>query len=164
MIKTFLALERRMTASIWLFACVLMAIAVALGFYQVLTRFLLGEPSPWTEVSIRMILIWTVMLGTVAAFRQGALVSVDLMHRLSRGTWLKVLNWIITGVTITFLSVLVWYGVQVAWRVRFQELAGLEPLSIGWAYLALPVGALLSIVAVLANHFDPRRMELDTAQ
>jgi len=163
MIKIFLAFERRLTGALWMLACLLLAVAASLGFYQVLTRFIFNEPSSWTEVSIRMTLIWMVMIGTVAAFRQGALVSVDLMYRLSRGTWLKVLRTIITTVTLFFLAVLVWYGAEVAWRVRFQELAGLEPLSIGWAYLALPVGALFSIVAVLANHFDPRHMELETA-
>lgn len=163
MVKIFLAFERRLTGALWMLACLLLAVAATLGFYQVLTRFIFNEPSTWTEVSIRMTLIWMVMIGTVAAFRQGALVSVDLMYRLSRGAWLKVLRTIITTVTIFFLAVLVWYGGEVAWRVRFQELAGLEPLSIGWAYLALPVGALFSIVAVLANHFDPRHMELETA-
>ncbi|HSD61266.1 MAG TPA: TRAP transporter small permease [Burkholderiales bacterium] len=163
MIKIFLAFERRLTGALWMLACLLLAVAATLGFYQVLTRFIFNEPSTWTEVSVRMTLIWMVMIGTVAAFRQGALVSVDLMYRLSRGAWLKVLRTIITTVTIFFLAVLVWYGGEVAWRVRFQELAGLEPLSIGWAYLALPVGALFSIVAVLANHFDPRHMELETA-
>ncbi len=163
MAKLLLAVERRVTGAIWILACLLMAIAASLGFYQVLTRFIFNEPSTWTEVSIRMLLIWMVMLGTVVAFRQGALVSVDLMYRLSRGTWLKILRLIITTVTVLFLSILIWYGVEVAWRVRFQELAGLEPLSIGWAYLALPVGASFSILAVLANYFDPRHMELDTA-
>jgi TRAP-type C4-dicarboxylate transport system permease small subunit len=163
MVKIFLAFERRLTGGLWMLACLLLAVAATLGFYQVLTRFIFNEPSTWTEVSIRMTLIWMVMIGTVAAFRQGALVSVDLMYRLSRGTWLKVLRTLITTVTIFFLAVLVGYGAEVAWRVRFQELAGLEPLSIGWAYLALPVGALFSILAVLANHFDPRHMELETA-
>lgn len=163
MTKLLLAFERRVTGAIWTLACLLLALAASLGFYQVLTRFIFNEPSTWTEVSIRMILIWMVMLGTVVAFRQGALVSVDLMYRLSRGLWLKTLRLIITSITIVFLGVLVWYGAEVAWRVRFQELAGLEPLSIGWAYLALPVGAALSILAVLANHLDPRHMELDTA-
>ncbi|HMV05559.1 MAG TPA: TRAP transporter small permease [Accumulibacter sp.] len=163
MTKLLLAFERRVTSAIWTLACLLLALAACLGFYQVLTRFIFNEPSTWTEVSIRMILIWMVMLGTVVAFRQGALVSVDLMYRLSRGLWLKTLRLIITGISVVFLGVLVWYGAEVAWRVRFQELAGLEPLSIGWAYLALPVGAALSILAVLANHLDPRHMELDTA-
>jgi len=141
MTKLLLAFERRVTSAIWTLACLLLALAACLGFYQVLTRFIFNEPSTWTEVSIRMILIWMVMLGTVVAFRQGALVSVDLMYRLSRGLWyrlsrglwLKTLRLIITGISVVFLGVLVWYGAEVAWRVRFQELAGLEPLSIGWA-------------------------------
>lgn len=163
MVELFLAAERRITALIMALACLLMALAACLGFYQVLTRFVFSEPSTWTEVGVRMTLIWMVMLGTVVAFRQGALVSVDLMYRLSRDTWLRTLRVLITAATVVFLGVLVWYGSEVAWRVRFQELAGLEAISIGWAYLALPVGGLFSIIAVLANHFDPQHLELDTA-
>ena len=37
-------------------------------------------------------------------------------------------------------------------------------LSMGWAYAALPVGALLAMVAVVAHHLDPRDDELTTAQ
>ena len=163
MIKLFLAAERRVSSAMMVLACLLMALAAVLGFYQVITRFVSSEPSTWSEVGVRMTLIWMVMLGTVAAFRQGALVSVDLMFRLSKGTWRRILHTLITTVIITFLAVIVWFGAEIAWRVRHQELAGLEMISIAWGYLALPVGAFFSIVAVLANHFDPRHMELDTA-
>jgi len=163
MINLFLAVERRVTTAMLVLASLLMALAACLGFYQVLTRFVFEEPSSWTEVSIRMTLIWMVMLGTVVAFRQGALVSVDLMYRLSRGAWRKTVRLIITTVTIAFLAVIVWYGSEIAWKVRFQELAGLEMISIAWGYLALPVGAVFSILAVVASYFDPRHMELDTA-
>ena len=62
-----------------------------------------------------------------------------------------------------FLGVLVWFGIDLAWRVRFQTFASME-LSMAWAYAALPVGAALAIVAVLAHHLDPQNTELDTAQ
>lgn len=162
-VRLLLALEKRVTAVMLALACGLLALAASLGFYQVLTRFLFAEPSPWSEVGVRMTLIWMVMLGTVAAFRQGALVSVDLLYHLTKGRWHRALHTLISVVTVVFLSVLVWYGADIAWRVRFQELAGLEVISIAWGYLALPVGAAFSILAVLAHHFDPRHMELDTA-
>lgn len=161
-VQRFLEIEGKVSTLMLTLACLLLALAAGLGLYQVATRFIFSEPSTWTEVSIRMALIWMVLLGTVTAFRQGALVSVDLMYRLSRGVWQKLLHLVITAVTIVFLLVLVWYGADIAWRVRFQELAGLE-ISISWAYLALPVGALFSCAAVIANYFDPRHMELDTA-
>jgi TRAP-type C4-dicarboxylate transport system permease small subunit len=104
-----------------------------------------------------------VMLGVVAAFRQGALVSVDLMLRLSTGAWRRFVRGLITVSSLAFLAVLVWYGIDLSWRVRFQTFASMD-ISMGWAYAALPVGALLAMVAVVAHHVDPRNQELESAQ
>ena len=159
----FLAIERRLTALIIVAACLLLGIASCLGFYQVLTRFIFGQPSTWSEIAIRLILIWMVMFGVVVAFREGAQISVDLMYRLS-GRYQRPLHLLITTITVLFLGVIIWYGIDIAWRVRFQEIAGLEflPMSIGYA--ALPVGATFAIIAVIANYLDPRHSELDTQQ
>jgi TRAP-type C4-dicarboxylate transport system permease small subunit len=162
MINLFLALERRVSATMLVLACLLLLLAASCGLYQVVMRFVFSEPSAWSEVATRMALIWMVFLGTVAAFRHGALVSVDLAYRLSRGMWRRGLHFVITAVTVVFLAVVLWCGIDITWKVRFQELAGLE-VSIAWAYAALPVGAFFSLLAVLANHFDPQHEELDTA-
>ena len=112
---------------------------------------------------MRRLLIWMVMLGIVVAFRRGALVSVDLMLRVSRGAWQQAVRWLITLCSLTYLSVLVWFGINLVTRVRFQTFASME-LSMGYAYAALPVGAALAMLAVVANHLDPLNTELDNAQ
>jgi TRAP-type C4-dicarboxylate transport system permease small subunit len=104
-----------------------------------------------------------VMLGIVVAFRRGALVSVDLMLRLATGAWQRTVRWVILLSSLAYLSVLVWFGVNLVTRVRFQTFASME-LSMGWAYGALPVGAALAMLAVVANHLDPLNEELDNAQ
>lgn len=144
-------------------ACALLAVIACLGLWQVVSRFVLSQPSTFTEEAMRRLLIWMVMLGVVAAFRQGALVSVDLMLRLSTGAWRRFVHGVITASSLAFLAVLVWYGIDLSWRVRFQTFASMD-ISMGWAYAALPVGALLAMVAVAAHHIDPRHQELDTAQ
>jgi len=98
----------------------------------------------------------------VVAFRRGAVVSVDLMLRSAQGVWRTLVRTVITGFTLTFLAVLLRFGVDLVWRVRFQSFASMD-LSMGWAYAALPVGAALAIVAVLAQHVDPMNEELETA-
>ena len=103
------------------------------------------------------------MLGTVAALRQGALVSVDLMLRLSRGRWRQVVRFIITATHLCFLATVLFFGVQLIERVQFQTFASMD-LSMSWAYGALPAGALLGLVAVIAQHLDPRSEELEMAQ
>ena len=155
--------DRLLTGLALNLACVLLAVICVLGMWQVLARFVFSQPSVWTEESMRRLLIWCVMLGVVAAFRHGALVSVDLMLRLSRGAWQRVVRTLITAASLAFLAVLIWFGTSLAWRVRFQTFASME-LSMAWAYAALPVGALLAVVAVLAHHADPRNTELDNAQ
>ena len=161
--QTILTLDRWITGTAWTLACVLLAAISCLGLWQVVARFVLSQPSTWTEESMRRLLIWMVMLGTVVAFRRGALVSVDLMLRTARGAWLATVRWIITGTALAYLAVLVWFGINLVTRVRFQTFASME-LSMGYAYAALPVGAALAMLAVVANHIDPLNEELDNAQ
>ena len=82
------------------------------------------------------------------------------MLRLSSGRWHRVVRRVVFVLTVVFLALLVWLGFDLAWRVRFQTFATL-PVSIAWAYLALPVGALFSILAVAANYLDPVNRELE---
>ncbi len=161
--KLILQIERYTTGLSLSAACALLALISLLGIWQVATRFILEQPSSWTEEIMRRLLIWTVMLGTVAAFRQGALVSVDLMLRLTRGRWKQAVRWIITLTHLGFLATVLYFGAQLVHRVRFQTFASVD-LSMAWAYAALPVGALLALLAVLAHHIDPRSDELELAQ
>jgi len=161
--NAILSFDRWITGLAWWLACVLLAVISGLGMWQVVARFILSQPSTWTEEAMRRLLIWMVMLGTVVAFRRGALVSVDLMLRTARGAWLQVVRWTITLTALAYLSVLVWFGFGLVSRVRFQTFASME-LSMGWAYAALPVGAALAMLAVIAHHLDPLHEELDNAQ
>lgn len=158
-----LAIDRRLTDLALSLGCVLLAVICALGIWQVTARFILEQPSTWTEELMRRLLIWCVMFGVVVAFRRGALVSVDLMLRTSRGTFRQFVRALILVSSLAFLCVLVWFGIDLAWRVRFQSFASLD-LSMAWAYAALPVGAALSVVAVLAQYVDPMNEELENAQ
>jgi TRAP-type C4-dicarboxylate transport system permease small subunit len=157
-----LAIDRVTTGAAVASACAMLCIAVACGLWQVTVRFLFNAPSEWSEVLTRFALIWMVYLGAAAAVRQGSMVSIDLMHRLSKGRVRWALEGFIVLATIALMGVLLWFGAQLTWRVRFQQVAGLS-VAMSWAYLAIPVGAALSIVSVLAHFVDPQRHELDTA-
>jgi TRAP-type C4-dicarboxylate transport system permease small subunit len=160
--ELILGLDRRLTGLASNAACALLALISLLGLWQVLARFVLSQPSTWTEEAMRRLLIWCVMLGIVVAFRRGALVSVDLALRKARGAWHHRLRGFITVTAVAYLAVLLYFGIDLTWRVRFQSFAAME-MSMAWAYAALPVGAALCILAVIANHVDPINEELDNA-
>ena len=160
----FLTLERWTSAlSLWC-ACAMLALAAALGMFQIITRFVLEQPAEWTEVLIRFSLIWMVFLAIPTAFRQGAMVSVDVLYRWSPPRLRRVLDGVVALAALTLIAIIVWWGWDYAVRGRVQTMAGLESLSMFWAYVALPVGGVFSALGIVGNLIDPRRMELETAQ
>ena len=161
--SVFFWIERQTTAACWVVSSLLLAVIASLGLWQVITRFVLMQPSTWTEEVMRRLLIWAVMLGVVVAFRQGAMVSVDLMRRYARGWWGTIVRAIIAVVTLVFLGALVKFGIDLTMRVQFQTFASM-PISMSWAYAALPVGAALSMIAVIAQWMDPRDESLNSQQ
>jgi TRAP-type C4-dicarboxylate transport system permease small subunit len=135
--------------------------SVAAGFYQVLARFVLESPADWSEAWTRASLIWTVMLGISLAFRQGAMLSVEMLHSFLGAGKKRLLEHLILAITVAFLGFLAWVGGQMSWRVRFQTMPSLE-VSISWVYLAIPIGAVLAILAVVAYWSEgPRAAVVD---
>lgn len=161
---TFLRLERWATTAALAGACAMLVIASALGVMQIVFRFVLETPAEWTEVLIRFSLIWMVFLGIPAAFRQGAMVSVDVLYRWSGQRMRRVLDWVVAAAALALVGVILWWGWDYANRGKVQTMIGLEDVSMFWAYLALPVGAVFSAIGIVGNLVDPQRMELETAQ
>jgi len=162
--STFLTFERWSTTCATLAACAMLAVAAALGMFQILMRFVFETPAEWTEVLIRFSLIWMVFLAIPAAFRQGAMVSVDVLYRWSPPPLRRVLDAVVCAAALTLIGVFIWYGWDYARRGGVQSMAGLESISMFWAYLAIPVGGLFCIPGIIGNLLDPRREELENAQ
>ena len=162
--KAFLMFERGTTFAALLGACAMLVISASLGMFQIVTRFVLEQPAEWTEVLIRFSLIWMVFLGIPMAFRQGAMVSVDALYRAVPTHLKRILDAIVALAALTLMLIILWWGYDYAVRGSVQTMAGLESLSMFWAYIAMPAGAVFAIIAIVANYIDPRRMELETAQ
>lgn len=160
----FLSIERFTTALSMLIACLMLATAAGLGMFQIITRFVLETPAEWTEVLIRFSLIWMVFMGIPMAFRQGAMVSVDVLYRWSGPRMKRVLDSVVALAALVLVAIIVWWGWDYANRGKVQSMIGLEDVSMFWAYLAMPVGALFSVLGIVGNWLDPQRLELETAQ
>lgn len=162
--ETFLRIERITSGLAMVGACLMLVIASSLGVFQIITRFVLEQPAEWSEILIRLSLIWMVFLGIPTAFRQGAMVSVDVLYRWSPPKIKRILDWVVALAALALIGVILWWGWDYAQRGRVQSMAGLESISMFWGYLALPVGALFCILGIIANLLDPMRLELETAQ
>ena len=154
--QTFLNFEHRTTQFSMMVACLMLVIASGLGMFQIITRFVLEQPAEWSEILIRLSLIWMVFMGIPMAFRQGAMVSVDVLYRWSSPRIKRVLDAVVCVAALALVSIILWWGWDYAVRGRVQSMAGLESLSMFWGYVAMPVGAAFSLIGIVANYLDPQ--------
>jgi TRAP-type C4-dicarboxylate transport system permease small subunit len=160
----FLRIERFTTGAAMVGACAMLVAASVLGMFQIITRFVLETPAEWTEILIRLSLIWMVFLGIPTAFRQGAMVSVDVVYRWSPPKVKRILDAVVSLAALALILVILWWGWDYSVRGKVQSMAGLESISMFWGYVAMPVGALFCVLGIVGNFLDPQRLELETAQ
>lgn len=157
-----LSLDQISTTIAAIIACFALAVALFAGLWQVVARFATETPSVWSEALVRTALIWMAFIGLAVAIRAGALVSIDIAHRLSRGALRAALEGLTLASILSMLGVMFWFGWSMAERVKFQEMAGLE-VSMAWGYAAIPLGAVFAMLGAVAHFLDRRNEELESA-
>jgi TRAP-type C4-dicarboxylate transport system permease small subunit len=156
-----LAVDRVTTTVATWAACAALALAAAMAIGQVFMRYVIRQPTAWSEPVVQMAVIWMVYLGAAATFRIGALVAIDLLMNRLRGRWQRALQALLAACAILLLGHMGWYGWEMAERARFNVNPTLG-ISMSWGFAAIPVGAAFAIVAVIAHAFDPPPREIDT--
>lgn len=136
----------------------LMAALVIDVLWQVFTRFVLGDPSSYTEELARYLLIWLSLLG--AAYAAGARLhlAVDLLPTHLVGAARRRLEFVIDAAVLLFaVAVLGFGGSRLVWvtLVLGQNSAALG-IPLGWVYLALPLSGLLIAVYTVLHLVEPR--------
>ena len=155
-----LAVERLTTRAVTLFACGALALAVGLACYQIVMRYVIRQSTAWSEPVLQLAIIYMVYLGLAVTFRRGALVSIDLLQSLAKGRTETALRWFILICALVLLGHMFWYG----WAMAARAQANIHPtlgISMMWAFAAIPVGAVLAMIAVVAHHLDPPPRQID---
>ncbi|NIM51753.1 MAG: TRAP transporter small permease subunit [Gemmatimonadales bacterium] len=136
----------------------LMSIAVLNVLWQVFTRFVLADPSRFTDELARYLLIWIGLLGASYAVGGHMHLAIDLLpSRLTgrRRFYLSVL--IEASVFLVALSVLVIGGVRlVTLTLTLGQTSAALHVPLGYVYVALPLSGLLMMffsVGAVGRHY-----------
>lgn len=109
--------------------------------WQIGTRFVLGDPSSWTEELARFMLIWLALLGGVYTFRRGSNIGFDLVTANLSGPLKKATEVFGLLVVLTFAAAAMCFG-------GFQLVALTLDLGQTSASLGVPMGAVYSIIPI----------------
>jgi len=117
---------------------------------QIIFRFVIYIPLPWSEELARYLMIWTGMVGSFVALREGRHIGVTLVvNRLPPQAAAGVAIFV-QAATILFLAILAKQGLTLAW-INFNQLSPAMRIPMFFPYLAVPVGAALMIIELTAG-------------
>jgi TRAP-type C4-dicarboxylate transport system permease small subunit len=126
------------------------AVMSVIVMLQILFRFVIYIPLPWSEELARYLMIWTGMVGSFVALREGRHIGVTLVvdrlpPRVAAGVAVFV-----QVLTILFLVILAKQGLALA-LINLNQLSPAMRIPMFFPYLAVPVGAALMIIELAAG-------------
>lgn len=127
------------------FLAFLMAAMVLDVTWQVFTRFVMDNPSSYTEEIARFLLIWIGLLGAAYAYRKHSHLSLDLLiHKLDQQQQ-RLLTRFIQLFTIAFAgSAMVFGGVELMrLTMELNQMTAATNIPMGYVYSCIPLSGLL---------------------
>ena len=122
-----------------------MAVSVLNVLWQVFTRFVLSDPSSYTEELARYLLIWIGLIGAAYASGRQLHLAIDLLPQKLSGSRRVFLDIGIRIAVAAFaIAVLAYGGTQlVSLTLGLGQTSAALRLPIGWVYLAIPISGIL---------------------
>lgn len=137
--------------------CLVLAMMVAVSCWQVISRYIVGQPSTITEELLRFSLVWLSMLGMayVAGKQQhiSLTILVDKVSPQVRHLWMIILQ-------LTFIAFSTWILIIGGLKISAISMLQISPalgIPMGQVYYALPIAGVLIIVYGVLNIVDALR-------
>ncbi|HUF11232.1 MAG TPA: TRAP transporter small permease [Rhodothermales bacterium] len=149
----------------WLLV-VLMGAAVLNVLWQVFTRWVLKDPSSYTEELARYLLIWIGLLGAAYGVGQKLHLAIDILPTALSGRKQRALNIVIQIAVAAFsFAVMVVGGMRLVWlTLRFDQVSAALGIPLGYVYSALPLSGVLIVFYAACMIADERAVATPPGQ
>jgi TRAP-type C4-dicarboxylate transport system permease small subunit len=134
-----------------IFLCLLMVFLVLNVSWQVITRFILPEPSSYTEEVARFLLMWIGLLGAAYAYRKKMHLGIDIISEKLQGRAKYVTTLFVYFLTLLVaIAVLIVGGMNlVLLTLELNQFSSSLGLPMGLIYLCLPLSGFLIVLYTL---------------
>jgi TRAP-type C4-dicarboxylate transport system permease small subunit len=139
----------------------LMTVMVLCVLWQIVTRYLLGAASGWTEEAARFLLIWIGVLGGAYAVGQKIHLAMDLVKPKAGSSAARIQSWAIELAIAVFalLALVVGGTVLVEISLELGQKSSAMAIPIGVIYSVLPLSGVMMLfycVDALLRRADQR--------
>lgn len=135
----------------------LLAFMVVLGTWQIITRYILNNPSTVSEDLLIYSFVWMSLLGSAYVFgKKDHMTMVFFRQKLeSKSPKVKIILNVITELLVMIFSafVLVLGGFQIS-MLAMGQISPALGISMGYIYLSLPLSGVITIIYNILNLMD----------
>jgi TRAP-type C4-dicarboxylate transport system permease small subunit len=146
------ALKKILDLLLEVLVMVVVAILVVDVLWQVFTRYVLSDPSSWTEELAIFLLIWVSLLGAAVALNRGSHLGIDyFVGKLEKKTQIYVEIFVFLCISIFAFCVMILGGVDlVKTTLSLEQKSPALGIEMGYVYLAIPIsGTFMVLYSVL---------------
>ncbi|WP_249777615.1 TRAP transporter small permease [Paenalkalicoccus suaedae] len=129
------------------FIAITLLVVTTVLFVNIVLRYGFSANRSWAEELIRYGMIWIAFVGGAVCFRRGAHVGVDFILSFVKGRGQLLIGILVNVASIIFMGFLFKYGMDLI--IFTQGTGQITPslqIPLFYIYLAIPVGAALSII------------------
>jgi TRAP-type C4-dicarboxylate transport system permease small subunit len=131
----------------------LMGISVLNVLWQVITRFLLKNPSSYTEEIARFLLIWIGLLGAAYGIGKKIHLAIDVLKQKLPERKRRRIEILINGFILLFAVLVMIIGGIYLVNLTFDlhQISAALQLKLGYVYLAVPLSGVIMVLYSLLN-------------
>lgn len=122
--------------------------------WQVITRFVLKNPSTVTEEILRYLLVWTTMVGGAYAYGRRKHLSIKMLAKKLPPRAQKLLDIFVQAVVIAFCVVVMIVGDLRLVETTFDQISSALRLPMPYVYASILVGGVLIIFYAIIFIFE----------
>lgn len=139
---------------------IVMVLLVYATVAQVFARFVLNNPSSYTEELSIYALIWATMIGSAYGFMENKHMSLLLVKEKLEGTRTgTVIHFVVDGVILFFaIFVMVWGGSMLSMQ-NADQVTNILRLPMNIVYSIVPICGVLIAISIIMNNIERRKLK-----
>lgn len=124
-------------------------------FINIVLRYFFDANTTWAEEFIRYTMIWITFIGCGVCFGRKLHVGIDFFIELVPKKVQIIINFSVNLISIILMIFLIVYGLKlVNFSLNSGQITPSLQIKMFWVYLAIPVGAVLSLIHLFYNWFE----------
>jgi TRAP-type C4-dicarboxylate transport system permease small subunit len=123
--------------------------------WQVFSRYVLKDPSSYTDELARYLLIWVALLGAAYATGQKLHLAIDLLQNKIRSIWLeRIIQGLIGLFALLALVIGGWRLVSIT--LSMEQISAALQIPLGYIYMVLPISGIVILAYAILEIIKPK--------